>query len=194
ARNSINQANLDNLCAFNFHIAEGTSNSHYENLRYMFPHKITLASRWHTRKCIATLSGLKPGRVDRCPSGCCCFTGLYSSLTACPYCNKSRYKTPGVPAKQFQYLPVKDQLQMMWKDRSITKQLGYRHRYTNSSDSDKIIQDIFDSLIYRELLEKQVVVDGKIQGHKFFSDPHDIALGISLDGVTYFSHRQHSVW
>jgi hypothetical protein len=83
---------------------------------------------------------------------------------------------------------------MMWKDRSIAKQLGYQHRYTNSSDSDKIIRDIFDSSIYRDLLEKQVVVDGKIQGHKYFSDPRDIALGISLDGVTYFSRRQHSVW
>ena len=38
------------------------------------------------------------------------------------------------------------------------------------------------------------MVDSQVQGHKYFSDPRDIALGISLDGVTYFSHRQHSIW
>ena len=37
-------------------------------------------------------------------------------------------------------------------------------------------------------------LDGQTQGHKYFSDPHNIALGISLDGVTYFSRRQHSTW
>ena len=109
----MNEADLDNLCAFNYHINEGTSNARYERFRYLFPHKITLASRWRTKKHVATLSGLKPGRVDRCPGGCCCFTGSYTSLDACPYCEKPRYKSSGVPIKQFQYLPVKDQLQTM---------------------------------------------------------------------------------
>ena len=38
------------------------------------------------------------------------------------------------------------------------------------------------------------MVKGQTQGHKYFSDPRDIALGISLDGVTYFNRRQNSVW
>ena len=160
----------------------------------MFPHKVTLSSRWRARKRVAFLSGLKPGRVDRCPRGCCCFTGTYAGLDACPFCRKPRYKSPGVPFKQFQYLPIKDQLQTLLKDKTMAKRLTYRDTYTHTSDSDNSICDVFDSAVYRRLLEKQVVVDGKIQDYKYFSDPRDIALGISLDGVTYFSRRQHSVW
>lgn len=81
----------------------------------------------------------------------------------------------------------------MLKDKTIVKQLKYRSNYTNTNDDDTI-RDIFDSSIYRNLLEKQVVVNGQTQGHKYFSDPRDVALGISLDGVTYFSRRKHSVW
>ena len=185
---------MDNLCAFNLHISEGTSNTHYEKLRYSFPHKITLASRWHARKRVATLSGLKPGRVDHCPGGCCCFTGSYASLNICPYCEKPRYKSTGVPVKQFQYLPVKDQLQAMMKDKALAKQLKYRHTYSNTSGNEDIIRDIFDCSVYQELLDQQVIVDGQTQSHTYFSDPCDVALGILLDGVTYFGRHQHSVW
>jgi len=191
----MNEADLDNLCAFNYHINEGTSNARYERFRYLFPHKITLDSRWRTKKRVATLSGLKPGRVDRCPSGCCCFTGTYASLSACPYCEKPRYKSSGGPVKQFQYLPVRSQLQAMLKDKSVAKQLKYRQTCSRTTGGDdETIRDIFDSSIYHNLLEKQVVVNGQTQDHKYFSDPRDVALGISLDGVTYFSRRQHSVW
>ncbi|KAF9645545.1 hypothetical protein BDM02DRAFT_3062488, partial [Thelephora ganbajun] len=186
--NSINEADLNNLCAFNLHITEGTSNTRYEKFRYSFPHKLTLASRWRTQKRIASLSGLKPGQVDRCPTGCCCFTGTYADLDTCPYCKKPQYKSSGAPNKQFQYLPVKDQLQVMLKDKSLAKQLMYRHTHSHDGRSgDDIIWDVFDCSIYRNLLEKQVVVDGRTQSHKYFSDPRDVALGISLDGVTYFS-------
>jgi len=82
----------------------------------------------------------------------------------------------------------------MLKDKAAAKQLKYRHTYSHTNVDDGVIRDIFDSSIYRDLLEKHVVVDGQMQDHKYFSDPRDVALGISLDGVTYFSRRQHSVW
>jgi hypothetical protein len=147
------------------------------------------------QKRVASLSGLKPGRVDRCPGGCCCFTGAYACLDACPYWEKPRYKSSGAPIKQFQYLSVKDQLHAMLKDKTLAKQLKYRHRYTQTSNDNDVIRDIFDCSIYQDLLEKQVVIDNRTQGHKYFSDPRDVALGISLDGVMYFSRnqRQHSV-
>lgn len=52
----------------------------------------------------------------------------------------------------------------MLKDKTIAKQLKYRDNYTHSSDSDSVIQDIFDSSIYQDLLKKQVIVDGQTQG------------------------------
>jgi hypothetical protein len=91
---------------------------------------------------------------------------------------------------------VKDQLQAMLKDKTLAKQLKYRYTYSQTSGSDNVIWDIFDCSVYHDLLAKQVVVGNQIQDHKYFSDPRDVALGISLDGVTYFSRnqRQHSVW
>ena len=152
-------ADLDNLCAFNYHINEGTSNASYEKFRYSFPHKITLASRWRTKKRVEALSGLKPRRVDRCPGGCCCFTGTFASLDVCPYCQRPRYNSSGAPIKRFQYLPVEDQLRAMLRDKTIAKQLKYRHTYSHTSSNDNVIRDVFDSSIYRDLLGKQVVVD-----------------------------------
>ena len=116
------------------------------------------------------------------------------SLNTCPYCEKPRYKSTGAPVKQFQYLPVKDQLQTMMKDKTLAKQLKYRHTYSTAGRNDDAIQDIFDCSVYQDLLEKRVVVNGQTLDHTYFSDPRDVALGISLDGVTYFSRRQHSVW
>jgi hypothetical protein len=83
---------------------------------------------------------------------------------------------------------------MMLRDKTVAKQLKYRETYTRTSDSDDVVGDIFDSSIYRNLLEREVIVDGQTRGYKYFSDPRDVALGISLDGVTYFGRRQHSVW
>ena len=143
---------------------------------------------------VATLSGLKPGWVDRCLGGCCCFTGTYASLNTCSYCEKPWYQSSRVPIKQFQYLPVKGQLQAMLKDKTTAKQLKYRHAYSHTDINNEVIRDVFDSTIYHNLLEKQVVVNGQTQDYKYFSDARDVALGISLDGVTYFSRRQHSVW
>jgi len=80
------------------------------------------------------------------------------------------------------------------KDKTLAKQLKYRHTHSHTGRDDDVIRDVFDGSVYQGLLEKQVVVGGQTQGHKYFSDSHDVALGISLDGVTYFSRHKHSVW
>ena len=72
----------------------------------------------------------------------------------------TRYKSNGAPAKQFQYIPVKNQLQTMMKDQSLAKRLAYRHTSDISFDND-VIRDVFDCSIYQDLLEKQVVVKGE---------------------------------
>lgn len=89
---------------------------------------------------------------------------------------------------------MKNQLQTMMKDKTLAKQLKYRDTYSTASRNNNAIQDVFDCSVYQELLGKRVVVNGQTQEHTYFSDPRDVALGISLDGVTYFNRRQHSVW
>ena len=55
------------------------------------------------------------------------------------------------------------------------------------------ISDVFDSHIYRQLLGK-VVINGASAQHKYFSDPRDIALGLSTDGFCPFRRRKATAW
>jgi Transposase family tnp2 len=56
------------------------------------------------------------------------------------------------------------------------------------------ISDVFDSHIYRRLLGKRVVMGGTTASHEYFSDPRDIALGLSTDGFCPFKRRQATAW
>ena len=44
------------------------------------------------------------------------------------------------------------------------------------------ISDVFDGMLYKNLLNKYVVVKGITLDHKYFSDRRDIAFGGSTDG------------
>ncbi|KAJ2913165.1 hypothetical protein MD484_g7253, partial [Candolleomyces efflorescens] len=54
----------------------------------------------------------------------------------------------------------------------------------------QVIKDVFDGELYRKLLKKRVIVDRHKQGHKFFSDDRDIALGICQDGFLIFQRNR----
>ena len=149
---------MDDLCAFNLHITDNGTNRAYEHLRYSFPHKLrNLRSLYRTQKRIAALSGVKPNTVDRCHKGCCCFTGKFKDLDACPYCNDPRFSGSNIPRKKFQYLLIKPLLDAMFRDESVAKLMGYRHDYTVNQRSDDAIGDVFDGSIYqvrRDILDK----------------------------------------
>lgn len=195
ARKGPSEADLDDICAFNLHLTDNSTNRAYEHLRYSFPHKLqNLRSLYQTQKRIAALSGLKPNTADRCRKGCCCFTGNFKDLDTCPYCNQPRFSSPGVPKKKFQYLPLKPTLDVMYRDKSVAKLMGYRHEYTTNQRDNNIIGDVFDGSIYRDLCDQNVVVDGQRLQHKYFSDRRDVALGLSLDGCTIFNKQKHSAW
>jgi len=186
---------MDDLCAFNLHITDNGTNRAYEHLRYSFPHKLrNLHSLYQTQKRIAVLSGVKPNTVDRCHKGCCCFTGKFRDLGACPYCNNPRFSSPNVPRKKFQYLPIKPLLDVMFRDKSVAKLMGYRHEYATNQHNNDTIGDVFDGSIYKDLCDQNVVVDGQKLHHKYFSDRCDVALGLSLDGCTLFNRGKNSAW
>ena len=56
------------------------------------------------------------------------------------------------------------------------------------------ITDIFDSQIYHQLLGEKVVIDGKTASHEYFSDPHNVALGLSTDGFAPFKQHKATAW
>ena len=194
ARKGLSEEDMDDVCAFNLHITENTTNKAYEHLRNSFPHKLHLRSLYQTQKRIAALSGVQPNTVDRCHKGCCCFTWIFKDLDACPYCNQPRFSSPGVPRKKFQYLRLKPLLDAMLRDKAVAKLMGYRHDYTMNQHNDNTIGDVFDGSIYKNLCDRNVVVDGQRLQHKYFSDRRDVALGLSLDGCTIFNRRKNSAW
>jgi hypothetical protein len=57
-----------------------------------------------------------------------------------------------------------------------------------------IISDVYDSENYRELLAKEVVLDGQSLGHPFFHDDRDVALGLATDGFSPFKNRRVTAW
>ena len=54
--------------------------------------------------------------------------------------------------------------------------------------------DIFDGTHYTSLLEKFVTIGDEQLPMWFFSDPQDIALGLSTDGFGPFKHRNKATW
>lgn len=69
-----------------------------------------------------------------------------------------------------------------------------RYRAYEHTHSPDIVNDVFDSKVYRSLLDKPVVVDGKEMPHKHFADARDVALGLSTDGFAPFRRRKKTCW
>jgi hypothetical protein len=112
-------------------------------------------------------------------------------LEECPYCNTSRLNPAGAPWSVFSYVPLKPQLLALYCNKSMCEKLKYRANY---KDDNEHIEDIFDGDRYTELQNSFVKIDEKEQPHQFFEDDHEIALGLSLDGMCPFKRRKASCW
>lgn len=126
---------------------------------------------------------------------CCCFTGKYETLDHCPFpdCHEPRYDASGKPRFQFQHLPVTPQLQALFRNKDTTNLLHYCSNYISNPNKNKI-SDVFDGKLYQELCGQYVKAEGITYSHKYFEDPRDIALGLSLDGFPLFSKSNLSAW
>ncbi|KAG8795067.1 hypothetical protein FRC12_018363 [Ceratobasidium sp. 428] len=151
----------------------------------------TLSSLRHLRTQILALSGLKPVLYDCCKDSCVCFAGPFADLTACPDCGAPRKTSAGAPQNTFEFLPPIPQFRALFCDPEACKAMQYWHNY--SEDPSKI-SDIFGGKRYQELRHTQVEVDGVRQPFKFFEDHHEVALGVSADGMCPFKKRKKSCW
>jgi len=75
----------------------------------------------------------------------------------------------------------------------IIELLDYRTTRATHEESDTV-SDVFDGKLYCDCCEKFVQVDGQTFDHKYFQDPHDVALGLSLNGFPIFNKRNLSTW
>lgn len=177
--------------AYSLKVKHGLTKDAYNSLRFVFP-QAPLDTLKNTEKRIQLLSGFQPVQYHCCPSSCVCYTGPYETLSSCPDCNTDRYKADGkTPQAYFQYLPLIPRLRAMLSNSSYAKKMQYRSKYQH--DPTKMA-DIFDGTHYRSLLKTPVTIGDEELPMWFFSDPRDIALGLSTDGFGPFKRRNKTAW
>ena len=181
--------------AFAYKVKTHTSDRDFRYVPFAFTPEPPLPGLSKIRSRIAFLSGYRPEFYDCCPNSCCCYLGPYVDLTACPFCKEGRYQSDGKkPRKRFTYIPIIPRLIAFACNKEYSTKMQYRHQYCTTEARDGISADIFDGIQYKKLCEAHVTVDAKVLPHKYFSDPHDIALGLSTDGFAPFNKRKKTAW
>lgn len=156
----------------------------YEDIRCSFAEEIGLPSEYVAWRRIQVLSGIQSRLYGCCINSCCLFLGKYRDLQTCPFCKEARFSPSGKPRKYFRYIPLIPQLQALYQNLSMINKLKYRALFKHKQG---VVQDIFDGQHYRLLCRQRLHPD---RPYRFFGDPRDLALGLSLDGFSMFKRRR----
>src|SRR6266540_1091186 len=141
-------------------------------------------SLYKIKKYLKDITDLVPVFYDMCKNSCICYTGQYETYQNCPICESTRLDIREKAKKIMLYLSIKDRLQIQFNDGNRAKELLYRHEYIiNKHNDNDDLDDIFDSKIYKELVEK-----------KLFNDKRDIAFTASCDGYQIFKQKTDDCW
>ena len=182
---------MDIIRAHNYKIDVNLGDRSFEKLSRAFPALGNLPSLKRIQARMEFLSGVKPVTYHCCVDSCCCFAGPFATQIACPYCGKPRFTPSGKPRKLFHYIPLTSRLLALYTNPELAKMLRYRHDYQSQPGTSA---DVFDGSHYQQLRRTPVTIDGKSLGYKFFSQPTDIAIGLSTDGFCPFKHRKQTCW
>ncbi|RIB16453.1 hypothetical protein C2G38_1902063, partial [Gigaspora rosea] len=129
-------------------------------------------SLYRLQKIFSDMVPIEPTFVDMCWNSCCTFNGENSSCEMCPICGEPRYllgKVPKKAQKSAAYFSIIDSLKMQYKD--LAQYLS----------EDSKIGDVFDGNRYKSLATSGL-----------FSDPHDIAFTMSVDGYQLFKQKRNN--
>ncbi|KAJ3475772.1 hypothetical protein NLI96_g11613 [Meripilus lineatus] len=187
----LTETDMSYIRAFAFKVDEHLSERAFAKLPYVFPDS-ELGSLKSIRTRIAQLSGLEPTPHDCCVNTCCCFTGKNADCSTCPYCHEPRFDAQGKPRNRFIYIPVIPRLQSCYSNPTLAKLM--RHRAEDHIHTPDKVTDVMDSNVYRNLLGKHIIVDGKPLPYTYFSDPRHMAMGLSSDGFCPFRRRKKTAW
>ncbi|KAF5370298.1 hypothetical protein D9758_006954 [Tetrapyrgos nigripes] len=181
---------LTSLRTFAFKLKSNITNAGFDMLPFVFPREPV--KTWKaTQHEVAELSGLHPHVYDMCVNSCLAYTGPYTEHMTCQFCGEQRLRPDGKPRKLFVYIPLIPRLIGYYRSPSMIEKLKYRSNIESDGD---VIDDVFDSTLYQELLNKSVVVNGETLDHKHFSDRRDIALGFGTDGFAPWRRRKKTCW
>ncbi|CAG8722618.1 11118_t:CDS:1, partial [Dentiscutata erythropus] len=91
-----------------------------------------------------------------CINSCQAFTEEFIENTSCKICGGSRYDSKENPRKFAIYFPLIPRLQIQYADPTHAIQLRYRANYKQDNET---IRDIYDSKLYKEILEEELLPD-----------------------------------
>ncbi|KAJ7301378.1 hypothetical protein DFH08DRAFT_724320, partial [Mycena albidolilacea] len=182
----LTEQDRDDIRAFQLKLMSKMPRTAYNQMVYAFSHKLSLSSEWVMFHRMAILSGIEPLWFDCCVDSCIAYTDAYSELTECPFCDKHRYSPTGKPRRMFCYLPIIPRLQGLFQNLKSIERLLYRANYIHHPGK---ISDVFDGQHYRSLCQQNIVLDGNILEHKYFSGMYDVCLGICLDSYLLFKRN-----
>ena len=186
---SLGESDLDLLCIYTLKVEDHLSEHTFNRLSKVFPNNNHNTLKM-MKKCIQFLSGFQPVQYSCCINSCVCFVGPYEDLTKCPNCQKAWYTAKGKPQKSFNYLPLIPWLRAMLTNSSLAKKMRYQAEHDHEPT---VIKDVFDSNHYQSLLHTIVPAE-KDHPFFYFSDEHDIALGLSTDGFAPFKQCDKTCW
>ncbi|KAL1740479.1 hypothetical protein HDZ31DRAFT_47431, partial [Schizophyllum fasciatum] len=169
----------------------GITDASYRQLAYVFT-KIDIPSYKVVKARAAQLSNFEPVAYDCCINSCCCFTGPHKDKTTCPFCHQQRFDSDKQPRRHYFYLPLIPRLLAYYTNVDMIDRMRYRSDFDSRRDQggeDDALDDVMDGSHYRTLRKSHVVINRERCKHKFFSDLHDVALGLSTDGFAPFRRR-----
>ncbi|KAG9018790.1 hypothetical protein FRB90_009638 [Tulasnella sp. 427] len=183
--------------AFKLQMETNLGANGYQKFRNTFE-TLELPALSTLRQEMAYLCGLEPQLFDCCKNSCMCFVGPYASLQACTYCSQNRFQPDGQPFNQFHYVPIIPQCVSLYSGKISANAMRYRsqHEFDNLLDLDNSgsITDIYDSILYRELRESNITVNGHELPRRYLDSPRDVLLTGLTDGFQLFRRGKHTAW
>jgi Transposase family tnp2 len=142
------------------------------------------------KRTLKKLSGVVPIRHDCCISSCATFTGAYSDLNACPYCNAPHYDDNGKPCRQFTMIPISPVLQALYMSPETAEDMHYlEKRLTKIEEHLRTHNGEMES--YDDMACSQDLLQAWASG-QFTKD--DITLQLSIDGAQLYRDRTSDCW
>ncbi|PPQ78936.1 hypothetical protein CVT24_012460 [Panaeolus cyanescens] len=183
---ALDEDDLEILRTFSLKIEDHLTERTFSRLPQAYPNGPQLSLKL-TKKHARKVSGLNAIRYSCCINSCICYVGPYADLLQCPHCKEDRFSARNTPRHYFDYIPLIPRLTAMVANQSSAKDMQYRAKFQSRKG---IIQDIFDGTHYKKLCQTRL----PDQDIKFFSDPRDIALGLSTDGFGPHRRRKKTCW
>ena len=175
-----------------------SSESTYESIRSSIKgcySASTMLSFDQVRNRLKKITGILPLHFDMCVNTCLAYTGIFDTLTLCPFYGECRYEQhhdteePKIAHRQFITLPIGPQLQALWRHSVSVAKLQDRLQRTTDllaqHKADGGIQDYYDICCGSEYLD--LVESGQITAN-------DMVLVLSMDGAQLYRNKESDTW